>query len=246
MHPNKVCQTVTELNYTCSTVSDVITLVQRSKALNNGSRKNMASNAARGNAMTSDDLWSTYRNVRRMTAGAVFGKGNVVLGPEVRDEVVCRVEARRAYTANQASKKKRALQDLQKSEGIIQAKMAYVSFNLTLKDLTTLCRWKKTKEDGKMPTKRPKLEALWKKIEHHSLPNVSPENSDAEEEDHDAMNVDEITSKDELEDEVVVPPSDVDWIFDKEGEGDADDWEKYNDDEAEAGDQSSNREVVGV
>ena len=35
-------------------------------------------------------------------------------------------------------------------------------------------------------------------------------------------------------------------IFDKEGIGDADDWEKYNDDEAEAGDQSSNREVDGV
>ena len=66
-----------------------------SKALNNGRRKNMASNAARGNAMTSDDLRSTYRNVRRMTAGTVFGKGNGVLGPEVRDEVVCRVEARR-------------------------------------------------------------------------------------------------------------------------------------------------------
>ena len=60
------------------------------------------------------------------------------------------------------------------------------------------------------------------------------------------MNADEITSEDELEDEVVVPPSDVDWIFDKEGEGDTDDWEKYNDDEAEAGDQSSNREVDGV
>jgi hypothetical protein len=35
-------------------------------------------------------------------------------------------------------------------------------------------------------------------------------------------------------------------IFDKEGIGDADDWEKYKDDEAEAGDQSSNREVDGV
>ena len=60
------------------------------------------------------------------------------------------------------------------------------------------------------------------------------------------MNVDEITSKDVLEDEVVVPPSDVDWIFNKEGEGDSDDLEKYNDDEAKAGDQSSNWEVVGV
>jgi hypothetical protein len=60
-----------------------------------------------------------------------------------------------------------------------------------------------------MPNKKNDLEALWRKIENQSSPHFSPENSDAEEDDHDAMDVDEILSEDELEDEVVVPPSGV-------------------------------------
>lgn len=122
-------------------------------------------------------------------------------------------------TPNQANKKKKTLRDLKRSVEVVRAKMLTVSFNLTVKDLTTLCRWKKTKEDGKMPTKRSDLEALWRKIENRSSPHVSPENSDAEED------INAILSEDELEDEVVVPPSDVGWIFEDGEEGDVDDWE---------------------
>ena len=163
---NALAQTVTELNYTSATVSDVLALAQRTKAVNDGRNNNMAPNAARGNMMTSNQLRDTYRDVQRMTAGTVFGKGNGVLGPEVRDEVVRRIQARRACIANQDSKKKKILRDLKRSVEVVRAKMLTVSFNLTVKDLTTLCRWKKTKEDGKMPTKRSDLEALWRKIEN--------------------------------------------------------------------------------
>jgi hypothetical protein len=100
-----------------------------------------------------------------MTAGTVCGKGNGKLGPEVRDEVVCRVEARRACTANQASKKKRALRDLQKSVGIIRAKMAYVSFNLTLKDLTTLSvGGRRLKRTARCPQKGPNLKNFGRRL----------------------------------------------------------------------------------
>jgi len=64
-----LAQTVTELNYTSATVSDVLALAQRTQAVNDGRNNNMAPNAARGNMMTSDQLRDTYRDVRRMTAG---------------------------------------------------------------------------------------------------------------------------------------------------------------------------------
>jgi hypothetical protein len=144
---NALAQTVTELNYTSATVSDVLALAQGTKAVNHGRNNNMAPNAERGNMMTSNQLRDTYREVRHMTAGTVFGKGNDVLGPEVRDEVVRRIQARRACIANQASKKKKILRDLKRSVEVVCAKMLTVSFNLTVKDLTTLCWWKKTKED---------------------------------------------------------------------------------------------------
>ena len=56
------------------------------------------------------------------------------------------------------------------------------------------------------------------------------------------MDVDEILSEDELEDEVVVPPSGVGWIFNEGEEGDADDWEHYFDgeDKEEDDDQHNN------
>ena len=150
-------------------------------------------------------------------------------------------------TPNQANKKKKTLRDLKRSVEVVRAKMLTVSFNLTVKDLTTLCRWKKTKEDGKMPTKRSDLEALWRKIENRSSPHVSPENSDAEEDDHDAMDIDAILSEDELEDEVVVPPSDVGWIFEDGEEGDVDDWEhSFDGEDDDDDDQHNNQGVVGV
>ena len=95
-----------------------------------------------------------------------------------------------------------------------------------------------------MPTKRSDLEALWRKIENKSSPHVSPENSDAEEDDHDAMDVDAILSEDELEDEVVVPPSGVGWIFEDGEAGDAD-WEHSFDGEDDDDDQHINQGVVG-
>ncbi len=97
-----------------------------------------------------------------------------------------------------------------------------------------------------MPTKRSVLEALWRKIENQSSPHVSPENSDAEEDDHDAMDVNEILSEDKLEDEVVVPPSDVGRVFSNGEEDDPDDWDHYFDGEDEDDDQHNNQNVVGV
>jgi len=99
-----------------------------------------------------------------------------------------------------------------------------------------------------MPTKRSDLEALWRKIENRSSPHVSPENTDAEEDDHDAMDIDALLSEDELEDEVVVPPSDVGWIFEDGEEGDVDDWEHSFDgeDDDDDDDQHNNQGVVGV
>jgi hypothetical protein len=52
-------------------------------------------------------------------------------------------------------------------------------------------------------------------------------------------------SEDELEDEVVVPPSDVGWIFEDGEVGDADDWEHSIDGEDDDDDdQHKNQGVV--
>ncbi len=50
-----------------------------------------------------------YKDSPFLTAGQVFGNGNGCLGAEVRDEVICRNEARKEKEAGIISRKKMKL-----------------------------------------------------------------------------------------------------------------------------------------
>ena len=93
-----------------------------------------------------------YKDSPFLTAGQVFGNGNGRLGAEVRDEVICRNEAKKEKEAGVVSRKKMKLRELISRVKEIKDDMKGKNYKLTVDKLRLLVTYKKTKEDAAIPS----------------------------------------------------------------------------------------------
>ena len=177
--------TLRTVNLQNTTTEDVMSLIQKETALNEG----------RGNAYTSgqrratkEELTNVYSKAKRLTAGEVFGNGNGRLGEEVRDAVVARNLAADQHEATKAANRKARLRELWKKVKTVRREMKKKKFKWTNKKLQVLCQWKKISSDKKMPSDKKGLLERWEEVKDrpHS-PNVSVHESDSD----DVSSVDE-------------------------------------------------------
>jgi hypothetical protein len=236
----ELVEVIDSLNYSGVTANSIMAIAQNAKSRNEGRRLN---NESAGERLTFEELEARYGEARRFTTGTVFGCGDGYLGKAVLEEVIKRNTARKAKAEAVSVRRKELLRKLIKAVRAIRKESKQPKFRMTNAKLTTLCRYKKTKEDGKIPTKKADLEQLWKKIQHRSSPTVSPSNSDDEsegsEEDLEEANFDELSEPEEEEsgDEQEEEGSDEEdgqLMFggsDSEGEGSDKDEEESSDEE---------------
>ena len=117
-----------------------------------------------------------------MTAGQVFGNGNGRLGAEIRDEVICRNEARKEKEAGIVSRKKMKLRELISRVKVIKGKMKGNNYLLAVDKLRLLVTYKKTKIDTAIPSGKAALITQWNETKHRLSPWCSLNNSYDEEE----------------------------------------------------------------
>ena len=113
----------------------------------------------------------------------MFGQGDGHLGKEVLEEVVRRNMARSEKAADDADKLKKALCKLQREYRAIRGEMKKKSFKFVVKNLKVLVKYKKRDGDKALPTKKEALLARWEETKDRASPNVSPSNSEIEDED---------------------------------------------------------------
>jgi hypothetical protein len=119
-----------------------------------------------------------YKDSPFLMAGQVFGNGNGCLGTEVRNEVICRNEARKEKEFAVVSRKKMKLQELISLVKVIKDKMKGKNFKPTVDKLHLLVTYKKTKEDAAIPSGKAALLTRWNETKHRLSPRCSPNNSD--------------------------------------------------------------------
>jgi ribosomal protein S15P/S13E len=117
-----------------------------------------------------------------LTAGQVFGNENGHLGAEVRDEVICRNEARKEKEFAVLSRKIMNLQELISHVKVMKDKMNGNNFKLTTNKLRLLVTYKKTKEDTAIPSGKATLLTLKNETKHCLSPRCSSNNSNNEDE----------------------------------------------------------------
>ena len=143
-----------------------------------------------GHKLSSAELQARYKESSRFTSGKVFGKGNGVLNAAVRDEVINRRRAREAKEAEAVSNSKKKFRNLQSQVKNVRKGMRKQGekFKHTINSLKPLVRWKmassaykKEKKDA-IPTKKADLLDKYEKIKNLPSPQVSPWNSENEDE----------------------------------------------------------------
>ena len=146
----------------------------------------MGADASMEKRLSPEELNKLYKHATRFTTGVVFGQGDARLGPEVRDEVIRRRRAREAKAKRIADKAKKKLRELAEEVEEIKWDMEQdPSFPLEVKELEKLVRWKTRKGDGKLPKLKTDLERRWEEIKGRELPQISPHNTEDEEDEHD-------------------------------------------------------------
>ena len=167
----------------------------------------MAEDAAMENQLTSEELQNRYKEAKRFTTGALFGKGDGHLGPEVRDEVIRRNEARKNKETAKIRSNKTKLQELAADvEGIRHQQATDLLFTLIAGNLGQLVQWKKQKGNAAMPSRKKDLQKQWNETKSWQSPHISTCISDAEddgdddgvdpgEEEDDAIDSDDKTDK---------------------------------------------------
>jgi hypothetical protein len=155
-------------------------LMNENEKKNNARRSHQESEATK--TLSRQDLMKRYKDSPFLTAGQVFGNGNGRLSAEVRDEVICRNEARKEKEAGVVSRKKMKLRELISRVKVIKDDMKGKNYKLTVDKLRLLVTYKKTKEDAAIPSGKAALLARWNETKHRLSPRCSPNNSDDEEE----------------------------------------------------------------
>ena len=89
-----------------------------------------------------------------MTIGVVFGRGDGVLGIQVRDEVIRRNAARKEKAKATEANNKKKVKELVAKVVDIWDKVAEPSFVMLSRHVETLIRYKTRKGDMKLPPKK--------------------------------------------------------------------------------------------
>ena len=84
-------------------------------------------------------------------------------------------------------KKKKDLRNLRDAVLKIRVEKESPSFKMTCEKLKTLVKWKKRDGDKAIPSKKEDLEKRWGLTKNRPSPNVSPCNSDVEDEDNESL-----------------------------------------------------------
>ena len=180
-------RSVESLNYSGGTASDIMTLAQNTKSKTEGRLAHMSGDAAARNRVSPDELKKRYEAATRFTAGTVFGRGDGHLGEVVRDEVIRRNTAKINSDIASVEKKKKDLRDLRDAVLKIRVEKESPSFKMTCEKLKTLVKWKKRDGDKAIPSKKEDLEKRWRLTKDRQSPNVSPCNSDVEDEENESL-----------------------------------------------------------
>ena len=123
-----------------------------------------------------------YKDSPFLTAVQVFGNGYGRLSTEVRNEVICRNEARKEKEAGVVPRKKMKLRELISRVKVINDEMKGKNCKLTVDKLRLLVTYKKTKEDAAIPFGKAALLTRWNETKHCLSRRCSLNNSNDEEE----------------------------------------------------------------
>ena len=138
-----------------------------------------------------------YKKAKYFTAGIVFFSGRGELDSDVTAEVARRFELRMHNAAKVATKKKKQLLELQRKIEVIKKIMAKKGFkpkDLKVAQLKDFCRWKKQSGDNPLPTKKADLLRVFSDTKGRASPQVSPSNSEVEDDQDDNDDVDLLNS----------------------------------------------------
>jgi hypothetical protein len=158
-----------------------MSLMHKNEKKNNARQSHHENEAAK--PLSREDLMKRYKDSPFLMARQVFGNGNGRLSAEVRDEVICRNEARKKIEFAVVSRKKMKLLEFISCVKVIKDEMKGKHFKLTIDKLCLLVTYKKTKEDGAIPSEgKATLLTWWNETKHRLSPRCSPNNSNNEEE----------------------------------------------------------------
>ena len=100
----------------------------------------MGGNASMEQRLSLDVLKSRYKEAKHLTTGVVFGKGDGILGEQVRGDVICRNEARKAKANATEANNRENVRQLAAEVGEIQYEMKGLLFVMLNKHLQKLIR----------------------------------------------------------------------------------------------------------
>lgn len=168
-------KTLHDLNHNNPTTAILFKLVQNARDLEAG-RMN---HNLQSSAPSVEEMQQRYKDVPWITAGAIFGAGDGILGEYARDKVIRRRKVREEIDTAAANKKKPELTKLINQYKRIKIEMPKQGFKWTIAKLNIAIKCKKFQGES-MPTGKEALLTQWSSIKRRPTPQTSPANSDDE------------------------------------------------------------------
>ena len=171
--------------------SDVMAIMQNAKNKADGARRHMADDDAADNILSPEELQKRYKQASRLTAGTAFGRGNGMLGPELRDEVIRRRNAKRRNDKAKAKKKEDGERLVIHAGRRVLRESKKKGFSWTGASLKVAIKYKRKKTDKRaMPTRKADLLARWDEVKKNysiddNLSKSEDESDDDESDDSD-------------------------------------------------------------
>ena len=171
--------------------SDVMAIMQNAKNKADGARRHMADDDAADNILSPKELQKRYKQASRLTAGTAFGRGNGMLGPELRDEVIRRRNAKRRNDKAKAKKKEDGERLVIHAGRRVLRESKKKGFSWTGASLKVAIKYKRKKTDKRaMPTRKADLLARWDEVKKNysiddNLSKSEDESDDDESDDSD-------------------------------------------------------------
>ena len=143
--------------------------------------------------------WRRYKKARNFTAGVAFFSGNGMLEEDILEEVQRRYDLRKDKEHKEhkiVRKKKKKLIELRLRvnavKAFIRTKKSFKTKDLKVAQLKDFCRWKKQPGDRPLPNLKAALVTRFDKTKGNQSPNVSPCNSQVDQDDENFSDVDSL------------------------------------------------------
>ena len=141
----------------------------------------MADDDEADNVISREELQKRYKDSSRLTAGTAFDRGNGMLGPELRDEVIKRRNAKRANDKTKAKKKEDGGRLIVHIGRRVLHESKKKGFTWTGAKLKDAIKYKRLKNDKRaMPTLKEDLLKRWKEVKKNY--SIDDDLSESEEE----------------------------------------------------------------